>query len=129
MRFVRCCVVGLLMTAGAGCALRRTPGPPPTPSDSALARAILADEELGEVRDRAKALLGTGLTAGSGYGEVWIRDLNTFIELALQVNEREEIRRALLTFFAFQGEDGNPVRLRRGGVPRAEAHGHARPEA
>ena len=56
------------------------------------AAEILADEELREVRDRAKALLGTGLTAGSGYGEVWIRDLNTFIELALQVNEAKGIR-------------------------------------
>lgn len=109
MRFVRCGVVGLFVTAGAGCALRGSPGPPPAPTHSALARAILADEELLEVRDRAKALLGTGLTAGSGYGEVWIRDLNTFIELALRVNEPEEIRRALLTFFAFQGEDGNVV--------------------
>jgi glycogen debranching enzyme len=97
------------MTAGAGCAVRGTPGSPPTPSDSALARAILSDEELREVQDRAKALLATGLTAGSGYGEVWIRDLNTFIEVALEVNEREEIRQALLTFFAFQGEDGNIV--------------------
>ena len=119
MGFVRCGVVGLFMMAGAGCAARGASGPPPLPSHSALAREILADEELREVRDRAKALLGTGLTAGSGYGEVWVRDLNTFIELALQVNEPEGIRRALLTFFEFQGEDGNIVD---GYIPESRAN-------
>ena len=109
MGTVRLCAVGLVMTAGVGGAAAAPLDPSPRPGDSALAEQILADEELREARDRAKALLGTGLTAGSGYGEVWIRDLNTFIELALQVNEPEGIRKALLTFFAFQGEDGNIV--------------------
>ena len=77
--------------------------------DAALARRIVEDQGLGEVLDQARALLGSGLTAGSGYGEVWIRDLNTFIELALQVNEPDGIRDSLLTFFRFQGEDGNIV--------------------
>jgi glycogen debranching enzyme len=118
MGSVRVCVVGLVLTAGVGGAsggpLEPSPGP-----EAALARRILADPELLEVRDRAKALLGTGLTAGSGYGEVWIRDLNTFIELALQVNPPEDIRRALLTFFAFQGEDGNIVD---GYIPESRAN-------
>ncbi len=72
-----------------------------------LARRILADPDLAPVLDKARALLKTGLTAGSGYGEVWIRDLNTFIELSLDVNPRSDIRAALLTFFKFQEANGD----------------------
>ncbi len=75
--------------------------------DQALAREILADPDLPFVLEKARALLKTGLTAGSGYGEVWIRDLNTFIELSLDVNPPAEIRAALLTFFKFQEENGD----------------------
>ena len=57
----------------------------------------------------AKKLLQSGLTAGSGYGEVWIRDLNTFIEVALEVNESKPFRESLLTFFKFQGTNGDIV--------------------
>ncbi len=74
---------------------------------AALASEILADPDLPLVLDQARALLKTGFTAGSGYGEVWIRDLNTFIELSLEVNPRPAIREALLTFFKFQGTNGD----------------------
>jgi hypothetical protein len=83
-----------------------------------LAGEILRDRELEEVLKRAKALLQTGLTAGSGYGEVWIRDLNTFLELALQVNDAGPLREALLTFFKFQGPEGDIVD---GYIPEAKA--------
>lgn len=85
----------------------------------ALARRILADTELDEVLRRGRALLTTGLTAGEGYGEVWIRDLNTFIEIALEVNPPALLREALLTFFRFQGADGNIVD---GYIPEAKAN-------
>jgi glycogen debranching enzyme len=79
-------------------------------SDSkAIATSILENKNLPEVLERAKSILGGKLTAGSGYGEVWIRDLNTFIEIALLVQEKENIRLALLNFFHFQGEDGNII--------------------
>ncbi|MCC6234536.1 MAG: hypothetical protein IT580_17970 [Verrucomicrobiales bacterium] len=83
-----------------------------------LARRILDDPELPDVLARARALLRTGLNAGDGYGEVWIRDLNTFIELALEATDRRPIREALLTFFKFQGDDGNIVD---GYIPEAKA--------
>jgi hypothetical protein len=74
-----------------------------------LAEVILANPDLALVLEQAKAILQTGLTAGSGYGEVWIRDLNTFIELALDVQSRQDIRQALVVFFHFQGENGEII--------------------
>jgi hypothetical protein len=41
-----------------------------------LAAKILSNPDLPSVLDKAKSVLKKGLTAGSGYGEVWIRDLN-----------------------------------------------------
>lgn len=94
-------------------------GDPARPGSRAqLSKAILADTNLTLVLDKARALLKTGLNAGSGYGEVWIRDLNTFIEVALEVNDAKPIREALLTFFKFQGSDGNIVD---GYIPKARA--------
>lgn len=80
---------------------------PSTPPDPALQKAITSDPDLPFVLDKARALLKSGLTAGSGYKEVWIRDLNTFIELSLQVNPPADLRSALLTFFKFQGTNGD----------------------
>ena len=40
---------------------------------------------------------------------MWIRDLNTFIEVALEVNDPPAIRAALLRFFQFQGTTGDIV--------------------
>ena len=68
---------------------------------------ILANPDLPVVFAKARGLLRTGLNAGSGYGEIWIRDLNTFIELALEAGDPSEIRGALLTFFKFQGTSGD----------------------
>ncbi len=84
-------------------------GPNQTARQTALAREILADPVLPAVHQMARQLLKSGLNAGSGYGEVWIRDLNTFIEVALEVNEPARFREALLTFFKFQGTNGDIV--------------------
>ncbi|MEB0248828.1 hypothetical protein QN344_01715, partial [Mucilaginibacter sp. 5B2] len=47
-----------------------------TPTDKQLAQKILADNKLDTVQARALKLL-TGFTAGTSYGEIWIRDFNT----------------------------------------------------
>ncbi|MEN6336508.1 MAG: polysaccharide lyase family protein [Phycisphaerales bacterium] len=88
-------------------------------STSSLAKRILDDPNLPAVLGKADSLLKTGFNAGSGYGEVWIRDLNTFIEMSLRVNDPKTIREALLTFFKFQGDDGN---IPDGYIPKAQAN-------
>ena len=80
-----------------------------SPRTDALAEQIQRDQTLVDVHRMAQELLRRGLNAGSGYSEVWIRDLNTFIEVALEVNPPERLREALLTFFKFQGTNGDIV--------------------
>jgi len=48
-----------------------------------------------------------GFNAGTSYGEIWIRDFNTFIDGSLQVHSRDEVKERLLLFFKIQGVDGN----------------------
>ncbi len=74
-----------------------------------LAREILSNRDLPDVLNRAKAIIKTGFNAGDGYGEVWIRDFATFIELSCEVGDRAEVRKNLLMFFRFQGDDGNII--------------------
>lgn len=74
-----------------------------------LASEIVADQTLRTVHQKALRLLATGLNAGNGYGEVWIRDLNTFIELSLETNSPQRIRDALMIFIKFQGPTGDIV--------------------
>jgi hypothetical protein len=83
------------------------PAADPGGDDPALARTILADPDLPVVLDMANALLKTGLNAGEGYGEVWIRDLNTFIEIAAKANSGANLRDAFLVFFKFQLPNGD----------------------
>jgi hypothetical protein len=78
-------------------------------SDAELAGQIRRDPILNDVHRMAKTLLSGGLNAGSRYPEVWIRDLNTFIETALEVNPPQHLREALLTFLKFQGPNGDIV--------------------
>lgn len=75
--------------------------------DRQLARTIRTDARLDKILAAARALLATGLTAGSDYPEVWIRDLNTFIEVGLEVQESSLYREALRRFFLLQGPGGD----------------------
>jgi hypothetical protein len=74
-------------------------------SESDLAATILADPHLPGVLADARTLVRSGLSAGGRYPEVWIRDLNTFIDLALDADTQPDMRRALLGFFHFQTDD------------------------
>lgn len=87
--------------------------------DHELAQRILSDKRMDRVIRMGHELLKTGMNAGSGYSEVWIRDLNTFIVPLLDVSSHEAVREALLAFFHFQGKDGNIID---GYVPASKAH-------
>ncbi len=115
---LQCAVIGTL-GAAPGAAPSFQHSSIPSFQSASVARQILADPNLPLVLSKAKSLLKTGFTAGSGYGEVWIRDLNSFIELSLQVNDPQPVREALLTFFRFQGPQGDIVD---GYIPKAQGN-------
>lgn len=75
-------------------------------SNKVLANQILTDSRLDTVEARALRILN-GFNAGSGYGEIWIRDFNTFIIGSLKVRDQKDVKDALLLFFKLQGADGN----------------------
>ena len=80
-----------------------------TNSDKELAKRILQEPLMDQVAAMAKEVVKGGFNAGDGYGEVWIRDYNTFIELAMEVMPDSLIQDNLLTFFRFQGKTGDIV--------------------
>jgi hypothetical protein len=79
----------------------------PPGMDRQLAQTIRTDARLDKIVAAARALLATGLTAGSEYPEVWIRDLNTFIEVGIEVQKSSLYRDALRRFFLLQGPGGD----------------------
>ena len=82
---------------------------PDVSSDKALAEKIMQDTLMNRVESMALEVVKGGFNAGDGYGEVWIRDYNTFIELAMEVMPDSLIQDNLLTFFRFQGKTGDIV--------------------
>lgn len=68
-----------------------------------------SDSTLRMVKEKALEIVKTGFNAGDGYGEVWIRDYNTFITLSGQVHDAKVLKENLRVFFRLQGEDGNIV--------------------
>jgi Glycosyl hydrolase 36 superfamily, catalytic domain len=70
---------------------------------------IKADTYFPFVKAKALEVMKAGFNAGDGYREVWIRDYNTFIELAAEVNTKEVLKENLLVFFRMQGGDGNII--------------------
>jgi hypothetical protein len=82
--------------------------PPVEPSAEAkLAASIRNDTQLPLIRAKAKQLIAQGLTAGNVYPSVFIRDLNTFVELAIEAQGPQIVRSQLKQFLIHQGEDGN----------------------
>jgi len=74
-----------------------------------LARKINSDPYIPFVKSRAIDIVTTGFNAGDSYGEVWIRDYNTFIELACDVHELTDVRENLLIFFRMQSKGGGII--------------------
>ena len=74
-----------------------------------LLRDIKSNQYFSFTKEKALAVVKTGFNAGDGYGEVWIRDYNTFIELSAKVFDRVVLKENLLVFFKMQGDDGNIV--------------------
>ena len=78
-------------------------------TNRALANQITNNEYIPFVKSKAQEVMKTGFNAGDGYREVWIRDYNTFIELAAQVFPKEDLKENLLVFCRMQGADGNII--------------------
>jgi len=87
-------------------------------SEQDLAKEILQNEEFKTVKKMALNTVKTGFNAGDGYGEVWIRDYNTFIALSTEVYDAKEIEENLLVFFRLQDKDGGIVD---GFIPKEKA--------
>ena len=49
-----------------------------------LAKEILADQSFHVVDSMARSVIRSGFNAGSGYSQIWARDMNTFIEVACE---------------------------------------------
>lgn len=65
-----------------------------------LAGDILADQSFHTVDSMARAVIRSGFNAGSGYSQIWARDMNTFIEVACEESNPSDLRNAILLFFA-----------------------------
>lgn len=80
-----------------------------TSENKELREKIINDQYIPFVKSKAIEIVTKGFNAGDGYGEVWIRDYNTFIELSSKVYDKNTLKQNLLVFFRIQGEDGNII--------------------
>ena len=83
-----------------------------------LTEKIESNEYFDFTKNKALEIVKTGFNAGDGYGEVWIRDYNTFIELSAEVYPQETLKENLRVFFRLQREDGNIID---GFIPKEKA--------
>lgn len=74
-----------------------------------LAKSILADTSMQIVDSMARTAIKEGFNAGSGYSQIWARDMNTFIVTALEETSKEEVKGAILVFFALQQKNDEMV--------------------
>lgn len=80
-----------------------------TTKEKQLAATILQDSTLNKVDSMARSVIRQGLNAGSGYSQIWARDMNTFIETACEETDRKDLRNAILLFFALQQPNGEMI--------------------
>jgi glycogen debranching enzyme len=88
------------------------------PVNEELKKSVLENTDFQFVKKKALEVVKTGFNAGDGYGEVWIRDYNTFIELSAEVYPKEALKENLRVFFRLQGADGNIID---GFIPKGKA--------
>lgn len=74
-----------------------------------LANEILTDSSFQQVDSMGRSILSQGLNAGSGYSQVWARDMNTFVETACEIVAPNDIKGAILVFFALQQSNGEMI--------------------
>ena len=103
------CALPVLAGCGGGGSETEGPGEDRL-AQTQLAAAIRGDTRLPRVRAKAVALVARELTAGSGYPAVFIRDLNTFVTLAIEAQGARQVRSNLRLFLEHQGSDGNIAR-------------------
>ena len=82
---------------------------PKKPNEPTLKDQIKSNEYFAFTKGKALEIVKTGFNAGDGYGEVWIRDYNTFIELSAEVYPTETLKENLRVFFRLQRDDGNII--------------------
>jgi glycogen debranching enzyme len=104
MRLLNIATSTFILMAVAGCHANQQKA-----AHKALAEQILANEYFSYTKEKGLEVLKSGFNAGDGYREVWIRDYNTFIDLAAKVQPASELRENLLVFFRMQGDDGNII--------------------
>jgi GH15 family glucan-1,4-alpha-glucosidase len=95
-------LIGLVCLSLVGCQSGKE-------NHAALAGKVANDASIAYAKSRAIEIIKSGFNAGDGYREVWIRDYNTFIELAAEVYPAGELKENLLVFFRMQGADGNII--------------------
>lgn len=98
---------GKFLIAGTLCSLFFSCATP-TPEQQ-LAEKIQQDKTLQVVDSMARVAIRQGFNAGSGYSQIWARDMNTFIEVACEESNPEELRGAILLFFALQQPNGEMI--------------------
>jgi glycogen debranching enzyme len=89
-----------------------------THQEPSLKDQIQSNEYFAYTKNKALEIVETGFNAGDGYGEVWIRDYNTFIELSAEVYPKETLKENLRVFLRLQREDGNIID---GFIPKEKA--------
>ncbi len=100
-------LLGLLISLNVSCELENKKDK--SQAKIGLSKQIANDSTIALVEKKALEVVENGFNAGDGYMEVWIRDYNTFINLAAEVYEKELLKKNLKVFFRLQGEDGNIV--------------------
>ncbi len=104
-------IVAIFLVLGMTCCTSKSTQPN-------LKDQIRNNEYFAFTKAKALDIVKTGFNAGDGYGEVWIRDYNTFIELSAEVYPQETLKENLRVFFRLQGDDGNIID---GFIPKEKA--------